>query len=447
MKTVNCKLQTVNFLKLFAFLFVFIILHFTVSSFNLSSVFAQTRLQYPIPELGYCRDAKECYLYCEIPENKAACWSYSKYKVGSDVLGVTTMSEEEKEMMRQKAKQYAIAFPIADLGNCPGPQECRDFCEQPANQQACMDFAKKKGFQKEVKGPEHDELLQKARVELGCTSTEECRSICESDRGRCEAFAKKHGMYQEPPSQGRYSAKEKQELMQKAESELGCTSMESCKSICEKNPQACMMFAKKHGFDRPEPREGEMERREEREPERHMQGSMTGKCDSEESCKTYCQEHPSECPGFQNNQRATGQQPPSGSQSIGGGTHYVGPSGCRTEGECNNWCNDHPDKCPGFSQAKAQEESGKREYEFRKKQIEQNQETQKRQFENQREMKQQYDNDQPSGGYQGSGGGSQRYPSTSTQPSYNTTQPSFDSYTPPPTSPQGSGSTTQYPTP
>ena len=68
-----------------------------------SWVSAQSRLTYPIADLGYCRDAKECYLYCEIPENKAACWSYGKYKLGSDVLGVTTMSTEEKQMMESKA--------------------------------------------------------------------------------------------------------------------------------------------------------------------------------------------------------------------------------------------------------------------------------------------------------------------------------------------------------
>ena len=164
-----------------------------------------------------------------------------------------------------------------------------------------------------------------------------------------------------------------------------------------------MAFTKKHGFDRPEPREG---------AEKMEQGPMTGKCDSEDSCKKYCQEHPDECPGFQNSGRDSGrptsQQESPGTRSVEDSTNYVGPSGCRTEAECKNWCNDHPDKCPGFSQAKAHEESGKREYELRKKQMEQNQETQKRQFENEYRP--------PSSGSQGSGGGSPSYPSTSTQP-------------------------------
>lgn len=411
-----------------AFVFGIILLPFSV--FRLpSQVSAQSRLTYPIPDLGYCRDAKECYLYCEIPENKAACWSYGKYKVGSDVLGVTTMSADEKRMMEEKARQYNVTFPIAELGNCAGPQECRDFCEQPTNQTTCMAFAKKKGFDKEMERSDgmdpgkRDELLQQAKTELGCTSMESCSRVCESDHSRCEAFAKKHGVYQEPPeSSGRYSAEKKRELMQKAQSELGCTSMESCKSICETNPERCMAFAKKHGFDK-----GEGERREQYESREYQPGAPSGVtpnygvqrfgkggCDSEESCKKYCQEHPSECPGFQGYTRAIDGGAPAPAQTMQQSQgSYVGPSGCRTEAECKSWCETNPDKCPGFNQVK-------------QKEMESSQELQKRQFETNREMmRQNYEYRPPTTSSQGSGGGSE----------YQTTQPSSGSYTPPATQP------------
>ncbi|MBI5620774.1 hypothetical protein HY949_03280 [Candidatus Gottesmanbacteria bacterium] len=420
MLTLNFKMKTLNLITLVAFLFLFVIFNVKVLSFNVPTVSAQSRLTYPIADLGYCRDAKECYLYCQIPENKSACWSYGKYKVGRDVLGVTTMSEDEKRMMESKAKKYSVTFPIADLGNCSGPQECRDFCEQPANQTACMDFAKKKGFDKEMQRPpegmdtrKRDELLEKAKTELGCTSMESCKSTCQQYPERCESFAKKHGVYEEPPEgRGRYSAQKKQELMQKAQSELGCTSMESCKSTCEQYPERCMAFAKKHGFNKDE--QGQRSDQEQSGPLRpsaskanqYQQGEPQGtspnfgtqrfgkgSCDSEESCKTYCREHPDECPGFQGYTRATqaGSQSSTQIQQQSQGS-YMGPSGCRTEAECESWCKGNPDKCPGFREAKTQEESGKREYELKKKQMEQNQETQKRQFENEREMmKQNYE--------------------------------------------------------
>ncbi len=380
-----------------------IVLFLLSASILVGRVSAQSRLTYPIPDLGYCRDAKECYLYCEIPENKAACWSYGKYKVGNDVLGVTTMSEEEKKMMESKARQYNITFPIVDLGNCTGPQECRDFCENPDNQTTCMDFAKKKGFQRDmddgnrIDRQKKDELIEKAKTELGCTSMESCSKVCETDHTRCETFAKKHGVYQEPPqSSGRYSTKEKIQLMEKAQSELGCTSMESCKSTCEQNPERCMAFAKKHGFDK------EQEQREQGassdvSPNYGTQRFGKGNCDSEESCKKYCQEHPDECPGFQGYSRATQDGAPSTSQTQPQSQgSYMGPSGCRTEAECKSYCETSPDKCPGFREGKAREESTKR---------------------GSREMMQQnYE-------YRPPGGGSPSY-----QP---TTQPSSGTYAPP----------------
>lgn len=418
-----------------------------------SPVSAQSRLTYPIADLGFCRDAKECYLYCEIPEHKAACWSYAKYKVGSDVLGVTTMSAEEKQMMESKARKYNITFPIADLGGCASPQECRDFCETPTNQTTCMEFAKKKGFDKELeRSPggldpkKRDELMENAKTELGCTSMESCSKICESDHTRCESFAKKHGVYQEPPeSRSRYSAQEKQDLMRKAQSELGCTSMESCKSACEKNPERCMEFSKKHGLDKgeretPERRE-QYENRENQEgppdgdfPDSDRKRFDKGNCNSDASCKTYCENHPDECPGLEGfTQGASGgsQPPPSLMQKSQGS--YVGPSGCRTEAECKSWCTDHPDACPGFTEGKTKEENAKREYENRKKDMENKQEMQRRGFEQNREtMQKNYEYRPPATSTEGSGDGVRYDSPTGSQPSYQP-QPSSGSYAPLPT--------------
>ncbi len=382
------------------------------------SASAQSLLQYPIPDLGYCRDAKECYLYCEIPEHKAACWSYGKYRVGSDVLGVTTMSEKEKQYMRDKAKEYGITFPIADLGGCAGPQECRDFCEQPANHQTCMDFAKKKGFHKEMERSDgmdpgkRDELLQQAKTELGCTSMESCSKVCENNQSRCEAFARKHGVYHEPPeSRGRYSAEEKMQLMEKAKTDLGCASMDECRATCEKDPQRCMDFAKKHGFHKEsgqsqqyQYRSGEYQEETagRTSPNYGIQRFGKGGCDSEESCKKYCQEHPDECPGYRGYERASegGLRDQQYQREPGS---YAGPSGCRTEVECKNWCEAHPDKCPGFAEGKAREDAATRDYERRKHEMERDLETKKQQFEQQDNYQQyqyqQYQNYQPTPSY------------------------------------------------
>ena len=45
-------------------------------------------------------------------------------------------------------KNYKINFPIAELGNCVSYTECRLYCEDPLNQNACTTYAKAKGFSK-----------------------------------------------------------------------------------------------------------------------------------------------------------------------------------------------------------------------------------------------------------------------------------------------------------
>lgn len=248
-------------------------------------VSAQTLLQYPIPELGFCRDAKECYLYCEIPQNKAACWSYGQFRLGPQVLGVSSISPEEDAQMRRMAAEKGITFPIAELGNCAGPAECRDFCEQEANHNACTNFAQRHGFDEgRGEGPQEAEILASARSELGCSAKEDCFRICEREHERCMAFAKKHGMYQESMDEKRY--------------------------------------------------EGEKR-------------TGPGGCDNEQSCQRYCQEHPSECPGYQEHPGQGPSQQPQGS--------FTSPSGCRTADECQAFCQSNPGSCPGYEEAKRYE--------------------------------------------------------------------------------------------
>lgn len=291
---------------------------------------AQTLLQYPILELGYCRDAKECYLFCEIPQNKAACWSYGQFRLGPQVLGVSSISPEEDAQMRRMAAEKGITFPIPELGNCSGPQECRDFCEQPANHATCMSFARKHGFGDEGggDGAREAEILAAAQSELGCSAKESCFRICEQDHSRCEAFARQHGLYQEGEGQYGPRGAQKDELLQNAKNELGCTSMESCARVCQSNPERCQAFTQRYGLSE-QPPQGSMGQ--------YQRGP--GGCDSEETCKAYCMEHPSECPGFQS--------------SPSGGGDYVGPTGCRTEAECQAFCRANPSSCPGFSEAQS----------------------------------------------------------------------------------------------
>ena len=308
--------------KLFLFTSLIVILIFTFLIFNLDRVLAQVTLRYPISELGYCRDAKECYLYCEIPQNKASCWSYSKYKLGlsssTRVLGESTSDDEEE------ARRLGITFPISELGNCPNVSECKAYCDNPSNQEACMDFASRKGIGGEYK--KYKPMMD----ELGCRNQQECRSLCENPQNqeRCMSVAEKY-------MPGEFRA-QKEEMMRRARETLGCDSMESCSSFCSEaaNQEKCMSFADQH---MPAEARARMEEMRQRMGERMQQQGLG--CDSMESCRTYCESNPGQCQQFSD---------PAGGQQIN--IHREEGFTCSTEEQCKNWCQQNPDKCSGFPQ-------------------------------------------------------------------------------------------------
>src|SRR3989339_1560043 len=72
----------------------------------------------------------------------------------------------------QDAAKYGITFPVSELGSCADYSSCRTFCEDPLNQNACINFAKKKGFYREpeVAGSKKEQIIGIAKKELGCDS-------------------------------------------------------------------------------------------------------------------------------------------------------------------------------------------------------------------------------------------------------------------------------------
>lgn len=87
-----------------------------------------------------------------------------------------------------------ITFPIAELGNCGGVEECKAYCNEVANQQACMDFAKARGLKRKEQRGLNQELLEKAKAFLGCDSAQGCREFCQQEANfeKCSLFAKEN---------------------------------------------------------------------------------------------------------------------------------------------------------------------------------------------------------------------------------------------------------------
>lgn len=274
-----------------------------------AGLFSITKLagayQYPIPELGNCRDQQECHLYCELPMHKAACWSYSVYGVGGTVLA--------DETPETKVSSLGLTFPIPELGSCASLTECKAYCDQPQNVEACQIYRKSKAQEAKLK------MLELAKVELGCTSSQECHTFCtqEANIDTCKAFFNKYNL----------KFVVKKEVFEKAKAELGCTDNASCRTACElpENQTKCQAFAKKNKLENPRERLVEAAKAE------------LG-CTSFTDCREFCQnkENADKCKNFGQGLKLRQEN------------QLKEKLGCTTAAECKTICEASPEKCPGF---------------------------------------------------------------------------------------------------
>ncbi len=262
--------------------------------------------QFPVFELGNCRDQKECHLYCEVPRNRAACWSYNVYGVRNVVLG--------NESPEERVAQLGITFPIPELGNCANVAQCKAYCNDPANATVCKSFAQNRGLKLKTR------ISEKAKAELGCSSADECRAYCEQEVNRetCLAFAKRYHL----------KAAVRNKLVEAVQSELGCDSKETCHALCElpENKVKCQTIAQRLGI-------GENKKEELVNRAKEELG-----CTSFEDCRQLCQnkENAERCRNFG---QAVGQ-------SIKNRIRDAGD--CTTVEECKRVCETNPERCPNF---------------------------------------------------------------------------------------------------
>jgi len=214
--------------------------------------------QYPIPDLGNCQNQKECHLYCEVPQNQPACWSYRVYKTA--VLGETSTGET--------LTQLGFTFPIPELGNCANRVECKDYCQDPTNMTACQSFSQN------IRQTVNQRLQEKAKEELGCTTKETCRAFCseEQNKSLCASFGRKW----------KIKTRVKTAVLNQARTTLGCQTLAECKTMCEDpaNKDSCQNFGRAVG----------------------LKVRMTLKeklgCTTNADCRKLCAENPNQCPGY-----------------------------------------------------------------------------------------------------------------------------------------------------
>jgi hypothetical protein len=142
-----------------------------------------------------------------------------------------------------------IVFPIASLGNCADKEACKKFCNEPANQTACIAFAKEHGLTKQQPVVAQEKtILEKANALLGCTSVDACKALCalKENFQKCSEFAKSNNL----PG-GQKNLPNEQELLPQARAlGLTATSAAGLKRACSEsaNRVVCTQLAQKMGL-------------------------------------------------------------------------------------------------------------------------------------------------------------------------------------------------------
>lgn len=283
-------------------------------------------IQYPVKELGNCKNETACKSYCDKPENIEPCLDFAEKN--------NLMSEQEIEM----AKRFAAAGDKGP-GGCRGKDECENYCNDTSHINECIAF----GEEHNLIPPE--ELAEAKKVQAAiargvkpppCGNKKQCDSYCEEPdhMEECISFGAEAGFIQGKELE---DARKMLTALKKGVKPPPCKGKEACDEYCGNpdNMEVCMNFAIEAGF---------MSEQERAEAQKALgaikKGIKPPNCRGREECDVYCgqEEHFEECVKFS---EAAGFMSAEDA-AMARKTKGKGPGNCKGKEECEAFC-DNPD--------------------------------------------------------------------------------------------------------
>lgn len=226
---------------------------------------------FPVPELGGCKNERECKTYCDKPDNMSSCVSFAKDH--------NLISRRDIK----KAEALLSSLDSGGPGGCKTKEACETFCNDVNNIETCIGFAEKHGLMDADELKESKQVVRAlrkgAKLPGGCANKEACETYCQDPNHveECVAFAEAAGFIK--PEEAK-EARKMMGFMQRGETPGNCKSKESCDAYCssDKNIMECVSFAEKAG----------MISSEEAAMARKTGGRGPGGCRSKESCDAFC---------------------------------------------------------------------------------------------------------------------------------------------------------------
>ncbi len=280
---------------------------------------SNNNIQFPIPELGNCKNANSCKSYCDKPANIEACLSFA-----------------EKNNLMDKG-EIETARKFTEIGKGPGgcttKDRCDQYCNDTNNIDECVSFAEKNGLMSPKELEEAKKV--KSAIEKGvkppaCGGKKQCDAYCESSdhMEECITFAEAAGFLSPQEIQ---ESKKVLSAIKKGAKPPACQGKEQCDAYCGEDAHfdECIAFAEAAGFIAPE----------ELEMVKKTRGKGPGGCRGKEECDSFCQNEGNleTCAAFAEENGFMSKEDAAMMRKTGG----KGPGGCKGKEECDSFC-DNP---------------------------------------------------------------------------------------------------------
>ena len=204
-------------------------------------------VQYPIAELGNCQSKNDCKTYCDKPANTASCLAFAEKRN----LMTTDEINSAKKFIEAGAK---------GPGGCAGKEECEAYCDNISHINECVAYAEKTGILPPLELEEVKKIqsaINKGIEPPPCKNKKECDIYCDNPNNMkvCVAFGEAAGFLK---GEDLKDAKKMISAIDKGAIPPPCKGKEACDIYCSQpdNMEACMTFAQAAGFMSPEEAEG-----------------------------------------------------------------------------------------------------------------------------------------------------------------------------------------------
>ncbi len=309
---------------------------FNIFSVQISRSGPLDDITYPIIELGNCESKQECKIYCDQKENIDACISFAEKK--------KLLKKEEIE----KAKKFTKLRNKKGPGGCLGKEECEIYCDNMNHIGECLVFARQNNLMSPEELREAEQVVRALErgVEMPgrCKTKESCEEYCDNHDhfNECVKFAEAAGFVSEKEAN----------MLKKTggKGPGGCIGKRGCDLFCDNpnNMEVCMEYAIKYDL---------MPLEEMEEAKMALQaikkGAKMPNCKDRKECDIYCSqlEHMEECMEFALAAGFMSEEDVRQARKMMEAGFTAGPGGCKEKEECEVFCNnpDNIETCIEFA--------------------------------------------------------------------------------------------------